>query len=512
MIRKNIFKTVVIVAVALAFIMPGSAAFANVKEPVNSHSTTYLGNPSSWTEEAKLTASDGAPPAFYGFSVSIDGNTAIAGAWMQGGLKGAAYVYTRTGTNWTQEAKLTASDGAPPDEFGYSVSIDGNSVIIGSYNNLGGRGSAYVFVRTGTTWTQEAKLLASDGQSGDGFGYTVSINGNTAIAGAWRDENLTGAAYVYTRTGTNWTQQAKLTATDGENEDYFGYSVSIKGDSAMVGARNKDAITGAAYVYTRTGTTWAEEAKLLASDGQAGDQFGLSVSINGDTAVVGAPGSTGTTTGAAYVYTRTGTTWTQKARLVGSDSQINTGFGWCVSLNGDSTSFIAGSPGGDNNNGSAYIFTHTGTNWTQEAKLTASDATAGDFFGLSVSISGGSVIAGAFGDDGYKGSAYVFVKPVVLQIGTLKGGFGVTSTIKNTGVASATNVSWSIKFNGGLVFPKEKTDTVGTIVAGGQITAKAIVFGIGKTTIVVTATCDEGATAQLSKTALVFGPFIFGVI
>jgi hypothetical protein len=506
--RKNIFKAVVTIAVALAFIMPGSAAFANVKETVSRHSTTSINDPTNWLEEAKLIASDGAPPAFFGFSVSIDGDSAIVGAWMQGGLKGAAYVYTRTGTNWTEEAKLTASDGAPPDEFGYSVSIDGNYVIIGSYNDDGGRGSAFVYKRTGTTWTQEAKLIASDGVPGDGFGYTVSINGNSAIAGAWRDENLTGAAYVYTRTGTNWIQEAKLTASDGDINDYFGYSVSINDDSAIVGARNKEALTGAAYVYTRIGTTWTQEAKLIASDGEPEDQFGLSVSINGNSAIAGAAGNVNKP-GAAYVYTRTGTNWTQEVKLVGSDSVIGGGFAWSVSIDGDS--FIAGSPGGDNNNGSAYIFTRTGTNWTEEAKLTASDATPGDFLGLSVSISGGSAIAGAFGDDGYKGSAYVFRKQVVLEIGIIKGGFGVTSTIKNTGFANATNVSWSIKFDGNLVFPKGKTGNIDTIVAGEQKTVKAIVFGIGKTTILVTATCDEGATAELSKTAFVLGPFVIGV-
>jgi hypothetical protein len=507
--RKNIFKTVVIVAVALAFIMPGSAAFAHVKETTSRYSTTMQtqSTSSNWLEAAKLTASDGSPPAFFGFSVSIDGDTAIVGAWYQGGLKGAAYVYRGTGTTWTQEAILTASDGAPPDEFGYSVSIDGDYVIVGCYNDNDGRGSAYIFRYTGTTWTQEAKLTAADGVSGDGFGYTVSINGNSAIAGAWRDENLAGAAYVYTRTGTNWTQEAKLTASDGDISDYFGYSVSINGDSAIVGARNKEAVTGAAYIFTRTGTTWTEQQKLLASDGEPEDQYGLSVSINGDSASVGRSGDV--RLGAAYVYTRTGTTWTQEAELVGSDSVFGSGYGWCVSINGDS--LIVGSPGGDNNNGSAYIFTRTGTHWTQEAKVTASDATPGDFLGLSVSISGGSAIAGAFGDDGYKGSAYVFRKPVALEIGIIKGGFGVTSTIKNTGLATATNVSWSMKFDGSLVFPKEKIGTIDTIVAGEQKTAKAIIFGIGKTTILVTATCDEGATAELSKTAFVFGPFVIGV-
>jgi hypothetical protein len=495
--QKNILKAVVAIAVALAFIMPGSAAFANVKQTVNIHPMAQVKGSTNWQEEAKLIPSDGAPPTFFGFSVAIDGDTAVAGAWMKDGLKGAAYVYTRTGTTWTQTIKLVASDGAPPDEFGYAVSIDGDYIIVGAYNDNGGRGSAYVFNRVGTNWTQQAKLEAADGVAGDGFGFTVSINGDSAIVGAWRDENLTGAAYVFTRNGTTWTQEAKLTASDGEIGDEYGYSVSISGDSAIVGARKDEASTGAAYVYTRNGTTWTQEAKLTASDGAPDDLFGLSVSISGDSAVAGAAGNS-SKTGTAYVYTRTGTTWTEEAKLVGSDSKIGEGFAWAVSIDGDS--FIAGSPGGNNNNGTAYVFTRTGTTWTEEAKLAASDAAPSDFLGISVSISGDSAIAGAFGDDGYIGSAYVFRKQVVLEIGTIKSGLGVTTTVKNTGVAAATNVTWRITVTGGLLGFINKTagDTIASVAAGGESNPlkTGFFFGFGKIMVTVTATCDQGATAE----------------
>jgi hypothetical protein len=506
--KKNILEAVVAIAVTFAFIIPSSAAVTNNQK---SMITTLERNPTNWLEEAKLTPSDGSPPTFFGFSVAIDGDIAIAGAWMKDGLKGAAYVYTRTGTTWTEEAKLTASDGAPPDEFGYSVSVDGEYAIVGAYNDLLGQGSAYIFKRTGTTWTEEAKLIASDGIAGDGFGYTVDINGDSAIVGAWRDDNLTGAAYVYRRSGTTWTEEAKLTASDGDINEEYGYCVSIEGNSAIVGARKDEASTGAAYVYTRTGTSWTEEAKLTASDGEPGDLYGQSVSISGDYAIAGATGNV-LKTGTAYVYTRTGTTWTEEAKLIGSDSIIGGGFAWAVAI--DKDTLIAGSPGGDNNNGTAYVFTYDGTTWTEEAKLTASDATSGDFLGIAVSIDNGSVIAGAFGDDGYIGSAYVYRKPVTFEIGIIKSGLGVTTTVKNTGIGDATNVTWSIIVTGGLLGRINITtgDTIASLAVGMESDPlkTGLFLGLGKITITVTATCDQGASAQ--KTASGIQLIIFTLI
>jgi hypothetical protein len=498
--RKTIVQAVVTIAIAFAFLLPSSAALANTKENMNKCSTTQANNPTNWVEEAKLVPSDGAPPTFFGFSVGISGDTAVGGAWMKDGLKGAAYVYTRTGSNWTQTIKLTASDGTPPDEFGYSVAIDGDYIIVGAYNDNSGQGSAYIFNRIGTNWTQEAKIEAADGIAGDGFGFTVAINDATVIVGAWRDENITGAAYVFTRNGTTWTQQAKLTASDGEVNDEFGYSVSTSGDVAIVGARNDEAATGSAYIYRRAGTAWTEEAKLVASDGAPEDLFGLSVSISGDTAVAGAAGNI-SKTGTAYVYRNTGTTWTEEAKLVGSDSQVGGGFAWAVAIENDS--LAAGSPGGDANNGTAYVFSRTGTAWTEEAKLTASDAMSGDFLGISVSINGGSVIAGAFGDNGYIGSACVFRKAVVLEIGTFKSGLGSATTVQNIGIAPATNVQWTITVTGGLLGLINKTagDTITSLAAGAisDPLKTGVFFGFGPITITITVTCDQGASVE--KTA-----------
>jgi len=186
------------------------------------------------------------------------------------------------------EFKITASDGAAGDEFGISVSISGDYVIVGAQaddDNGDYSGSAYVFKHTDTTWTQQAKLLASDGAAGDEFGWSVSISGDYAIVGAQADDDNgsgSGSAYVFKRTGTNWAQEAKLLPSDGEAFEFFGRSVSISGDYVVVAAVSDDANgdgSGSAYVFKRTDTTWTQQAKLLASDGAAGDWFGTSVSI-----------------------------------------------------------------------------------------------------------------------------------------------------------------------------------------------------------------------------------------
>ena len=281
---------------------------------------------SNHSQFAKLLASDGADGDYFGCSVSIssDGNTVIIGAYGdndKGSESGSAYIYTRSGSTWTQQSKLLASDGAASDQFGWSVSIssDGNTAIVGAYRDDdkgSNSGSAYIYTRSGSTWNQQAKLVPSDGATGDWFGYSVSISGdgNTAIVGAQYDDDKdtnSGSAYIYTRSGSTWTQQAKLLASDGAYNDYFGWSVSISsdGNTAIVGAREDNDYRGSAYIYTRSGSTWTQQAKLLASDGDtAGDQFGCSVSISGDgnTAIVGAywDDDKGTNSGSAYIFVR----------------------------------------------------------------------------------------------------------------------------------------------------------------------------------------------------------------
>ena len=172
----------------------------------------------------------------YGYAVSVSGDTAIIGAYQDndvGDDSGSAYVYVRSGSTWTQQAKLTASDGADDDEFGFSVSIDGDTAVIGAYRDDdagSSSGSAYVFVRSGSSWTEQQKLVAADGASNDEFGYAVSVSDDTAVIGAHRDDDVgssSGSIYIYVRSGSSWTLQQKLTASDGDSSDEFGYAVSV---------------------------------------------------------------------------------------------------------------------------------------------------------------------------------------------------------------------------------------------------------------------------------------------
>ncbi len=363
----------------------------------------------------KLLASDGTSYDDFGWSVSIDGEYVLIGAVGDN----SAYVFKRTGTTWEQEARLKASDGAT-GSFGKSVSIDGDYALIGAYHdddNGGHSGSAYVFKRTGTTWEQEAKLIASDGAAGDLFGCSVSIDGDYALIGAHHDDDNgidSGSAYMFKRTGTTWEQEAKLNASDGVWYDFFGYSVSIDGDTALIGARGDDdngRWSGSAYVFKRTGTTWEQEARLNASDGAQYDEFGCSVSIDGNYALVGASGDddNGVGSGSAYVFKRDGTDWIQQAKLLASDGAFGDYFGDSVSIDGD-TALIGAWGDEDNglNSGSAYMFKRTGTTWSQVYKVNVSERE--DWFGYSVSIDGGYALIGAPYDDdnGFNsGSAYV---------------------------------------------------------------------------------------------------------
>ncbi len=383
-------------------------------------------------ETEGIISSDGAGGDSFGNSVSIDGDYAIVGADTKsvGGnsWQGKAYIFHRSGTTWTQQAGLTASDGAAFDIFGSSVSINGDYAIVGAYwkDVVGNdQGKAYIFHRSGTTWTQQAGLTASDGAAGDYFGISVSIDGDYAIVGA--DEKYVGVnshqgkAYIFHRSGTTWTQQAGLTASDGAAYDYFGVSVSIDDDYAIVGADYKsvggNSYQGKAYIFHRSGTTWTQQAELISSDGAAGDYFGYSVSIDGDYAIVGAYyKSVGGNShqGKAYIFHRNGTTWTQQAGLTSSDGAAGDYFGVRVSIDGDYA--IVGAykkdVGGNSDQGKAYIFHRSGTIWTQQAGLTASDGAGNDYFGTSVSISGDYTVVGAadktIGGNSSQGKVYFY--------------------------------------------------------------------------------------------------------
>ncbi|KAA3606902.1 MAG: T9SS C-terminal target domain-containing protein [Calditrichaeota bacterium] len=342
----------------------------------NSSGSAYIFHKSgtSWTQQAKITANDAAADDKFGLSVSISGDYAVVGANGDddgGSSSGSSYVFKRSGASWSQEAKLTANDAAAGDNFSSSVSIDGDYVVVGANGDDdggGGSGAAYIFHRSGTSWSQQAKLTASDAAAGDIFGRSVSINGDYTVIGADRNDDAgsnSGSAYIFHRSGTSWTQQAKLTASDAAESDFFGHSVSISGDYAVIGADHDDDggnASGSAYIFHRSGTSWTQQDKLTASDAGGLDFFGKSVSIDGDYTVIGAymDNDGEADSGSAYVFSRSGTSWIQQAKLTASDAGASDKFGISVSIRGNNT--IAGAyfdDDGGTDSGSAYVYDTT---------------------------------------------------------------------------------------------------------------------------------------------------------
>ena len=384
------------------------------------------------SSEVKIAPATLESDDWFGESVSISGSYAIIGArgegtggWANYTDEGCAYIYIQNGATWEQQQKIVASDRASEDYFGYSVSISGDYAIVGApFDDDDGSlsGSAYIFVRSGTTWTQQQKLVASDAAASDFFGTAVSISNDYAIVSAYGNDdagNSSGSAYIFVRSGTTWTQQQKLVASDAAIGDFFSWSLSISGDYAIVGAYSDDDSyndSGSAYIFVRSGTTWTQQQKLVASDAAAADYFGNSVSISGDYAIVGMRNDDddGYGSGSSYIFVRSGTTWTQQGKVVASDAASEDYFGNSVSISGDYA--IVGAHKNDdagNSSGSAYIFVRSGTTWTQREKLVASDATTGDWFGYSVSIDGTYAIVGAYQDGRplettVSGSAYIY--------------------------------------------------------------------------------------------------------
>jgi len=327
--------------------------------------------------------------------------------------------------------KLLASDGAAGDTFGRSVAFVGDIAVIGAPNDDDdgfNSGAAYVFTRSAGVWTEQQKLTASDAVANDRFGSAVAVDGTTAVIGAaglfFADDN-TGSAYVFTRSAGVWTEQQKLIAGDGANRDQFGFSVAMDGDTAVIGARNDDdngADSGSAYVFTHNAGVWTEQQKLLASDGATRDRFGLKVAVDGDTALISGQGNddNGTGSGSAYVFVRSAGVWTEQQKLIASDGSASDLFGVGLSVEGD-TAVIGARFDDDNarNSGSAYVFTRSAGVWSQQQKLTASDGAEHDRFGFSVPVDGDTAVISSFYDDDNgvnSGSDYVFTRSAGMKL------------------------------------------------------------------------------------------------
>ena len=358
-------------------------------------------------------------------------------------MTGAMQMQPASCLNWVEEVQVAGSDADVSDQFGFSVAVSSDTMVIGAvFDTVGGssQGSAYVFERNQggiNNWGLVNHLFASDGAAGDLFGISVSISGDTIVVGAANDDvganNFQGSAYIFERNqggANNWGEVKHLTASDGAASDNFGNSVTISGDTIVVGAANDDVggnnEQGTAYIFERNfggANNWGEIKHLFASDGAADDNFGNAVAISGDTIVVGAESDTvggNLAQGSAYIFERNqggANNWGEVKHLFASDGAASDHFGVSVALSGDT--IVAGARfdavGGNQNQGSAYLFERDlggANNWGEVKHLFASDGAAFDGFGISVTISGDTIVVGAANDDVggniSQGSAYVF--------------------------------------------------------------------------------------------------------
>lgn len=388
---------------------------------------------------ARLVAADGQREDRFGGSVALAGDTALVGAYRDDhgwNDSGSAYVFRITEGIWQPSVKLTPSDAAADDRFGASVSLSGNTALIGAPgdDDAGSNsGSAYIFREIDGTWQQVVKLRAADMAAGDSFGTSVALVGATAVVGAWGDDDagsFSGSAYVFREIGGVWTQIAKLSASDAAFGDWFGYSVALDGETAIVGAVFEGGNislngSGAAYVFREMGGVWQEVAKLAAADAEAGDAFGRSVAIVEGAALVGAfgdnpagpgggaAGGFGDGQGAAYIFREVDGVWRQIAKLTASDAAPLDNFGWSVAFNGSTALVGALSVNGDgfSNVGAAYSFREIADSWQEVAKFRDSDLFQAQEFGSSVALDGDAAIVGAWGNGSAgadSGAAYLF--------------------------------------------------------------------------------------------------------
>ncbi|MBK7586219.1 MAG: FG-GAP repeat protein [Myxococcales bacterium] len=405
----------------------------------------------------------------FGHVVALSGDTLAIGA-PELSSGGAVYVYRCSGGALKHEQTVTGVNTGAGDKFGSAIDLDGDTLVVGAYaedgstKGVGGSddngapdsGAAYVFRRSGSTWTQEAYVKASNAEQSDGFGIAVAISSDTLAVGAYLEDSEavgvggsqtgtaaanSGAAYVFVRAGTTWSQQAYVKASNTGADDWFGAALDIDGDTLAVGAYREDSAaagpggnqndntlsaSGAVYVYRRSGAAWAQEEYLKASNPGSDDRFGQALSLSGDSLAIGGyaedsssvgiggnqSNNAATDSGAVYVMLRTGTTWSQQAYIKASNTGVDDWFGLRVALDGDAlavgaiqedgigTGIGAAPNDGSANTGAAYVFSRSGGVWSQKAYVKPPAAAAGDTFGSGLAISGSRLVVGAPLNDG----------------------------------------------------------------------------------------------------------------
>jgi len=439
-----------------------------------------------FARQAYIKASNSDSVDQFGYSLALSGDTLAVGAYREDSKatgingdqldnslsdSGAVYIFTCSGTQWSQQAYIKASNSGAGDRFGFSLALSGDTLAVGAYhedslstgidgdetdNSLSNSGAVYVYTRNGTQWSQQAYVKASNTGSNDNFGYSVALTGDTLAVGATGEASMAtgtdgnqgdnsqvnaGAVYVFSRAGTAWSQQAYIKASNTDTNDTFGYSVALSGDTLAVGASreasgatgidgnqndNGQLNAGAVYVFTRDGAAWSQQAYVKASNTGTGDFFGWSTGLSGDTLAVGAVGEASSASvingdqndnsqlnaGAVYVFTRDGVAWSQQAYIKASNSGGDDFFGWSLALSGDSLAVGAyredsssTGVGGDQGNndlpdsGAVYLYSRNAAAWNQSAYIKGDTTDNGDFFGHSVAFSGEVLSAGAPGED-----------------------------------------------------------------------------------------------------------------
>lgn len=438
-----------------------------------------------FAQQAYVKASNTGSDDQFGYSVALSGNTLAVGSYPEdsgaSGVDGdqanddvinagAVYVFVRDGTTWTQQAYIKASNPQNSDHFGFSVAVSGDTLAVGAPledssatgvggnqfdDNAPGSGAVYVFVRDGGTWTQEAYVKASNTGTGDAFGWDVALSGDTlAVGAAAEDSNgggvngggqaddsaaASGAAYVFVRSAGTWIQEAYVKASNTRAGNLFGSSIALSGDTLAVGSWTESSnatgvnngnqadvsavASGAAYVFVRVAGVWSQQAYVKASNTEAGDSFGTRIALDADTLAVSAPGEDGNgvgvngdqddnnagSSGAVYVFHRSGGTWTQQAYVKASNTQTGDQFGVGVAVSGDVLAVTAnmedsngvgvngGSQADDSAtaSGAAYVYLREGSTWTQHAYVKASNADAFDNLGFGVAVDGDILAIGA---------------------------------------------------------------------------------------------------------------------
>ncbi len=452
-------------------------------------------------EQAKLEAGM-VGEGHFGRSVALSasGNTALLGATRESPL-GAALVFTRSGSTWTEQARLEGVKGeGPGDYFGRGVALsgDGNTALIGDPGSEESAGAAWVYTRSGSTWTRRVKLTGS-GETGAGqFGERVALSGDgsTALIGGFSDNNHAGAAWVFTGSGSSWSQQgSKLTGEGEVGRGEFGRSVALSGDgsTALIGGPENATQAGAAWVFTRSGATWTQQAEMQGEGEFGKGELGTSVALSADagTALVGGAQDDGGT-GAAWVFARSGSTWAQQgAKLTGGGEESGEGtFGTSVALSSEGGIALVGAPHDDDDLGAAWMFTRSGGVWSHEGpKLTGGEESGPSAFGLSAALSseGNTALIGDLAANGGVGAAWVFASPgptlasIQPAEGPLTGGTEVRITGTNFtnsstvgfGSTEATAVHVESPTQITATSPAESAGTVDvTVTTPGGITAK----------------------------------------